>query len=51
MIGQDNVRDITKIDILNPDSGQFTLIFKNPKDGSTWTSGKISADFGAWDFN
>ena len=51
MIGQDNVRDTTKIDILNPDSGQFTLIFKNPKDGSTWTSGRISANFGSWDFN
>ena len=50
-VGQVNVRDTTNVTIENPDGGQFTLYFQNPKDTTSLTqSNTLSTNMTAYDF-
>lgn len=43
-IRQKLTREMTNITISNPDGGEFTLTYLDPKSLSTWTSGKLNTN-------
>jgi hypothetical protein len=51
LITQNLTRDTTNITIQNPDGGEFTLTFVDPKTLANTVSGKLSTNMSAWDFN
>jgi len=50
-ITQNLTRDTTNITIQNPDGGEFTLTFVDPKSLTNIVSGKLSTNMSAGEFN